>query len=223
MSRCEEEIKSGYKEALLQAGRKMLHSGLTVETWGNLSVRDPETGLIYLTPSAMPYDTLTEGDIVVVRVDGTIVQGTRKPTVEEGMHRDIYGARPDVQAIIHTHPMHSMVFAVLHQPIPPILDEAAQTLGGTVSVAPYALPGTQQLAENVQKALGKEGTACLLANHGAVCVGANLDQAFKVCTVLEMTVQVYQQALTIGRPCSISAEDVSYMRDFMLYHYGQNK
>lgn len=212
-----------YKAYLVESGKRMLHKGLTVETWGNLSIRDPETGLIYLTPSAMPYDTLTDEDIVVMRPDGTVAEGYRKPTVEVGMHLGILRTRPEVNAVIHTHPIYSQVFAVLRRPIPPVIDEAAQALGGTVFPAEYALPGTPALAENVLKALGEHGNACLLANHGAVCLGETMDQAFRVCTVLEMTARIYQMALAVGQPCVLPDDLVEYMRDFAKNHYGQDK
>lgn len=211
-----------FRTDLVEAGKRMLHSGLTVETWGNLSLRDPSSGLVYLTPSAMPYDTLTEDDIVVMRLDGTVAEGHRKPTVEAGMHLGILRARPEINAVIHTHPLYSQVFAVLRQPIPPVIDEAAQALGGTVYPAEYALPGTPELAENVRRALGG-GSACLLANHGAVCVGRSMEQAFHVCTVLEMTARIYQMALAVGKPCVLPEDLVAFMKDFAENHYGQDK
>lgn len=211
-----------YKEHLIACGKRMLHSGLTVETWGNISVRDPETGLIYLTPSGMPYDSITGDDIVVMRPDGTIAEGFRKPTVEWAMHLGIMNARRDVNAIIHTHPIYSQVFAVLHEDIPPVIDEAAQAMGGDVKTAEYAIPGTKELAQNALAALGN-GAACLLANHGAVCVGKDANAAFKVCNVLEMTAHIYYMARSIGEPEPISRENVEYMKDFAANSYGQDK
>lgn len=217
------EIKMNYRAFLVESGKRLLHSGLTVETWGNISARDPESGLVYLTPSAMPYDTLTEEDIVVMRTDGTLVEGRRKPTVESGMHLGILNARPEINAVIHTHPIYSQVFAVLRQPIPPIIDEAAQALGSTVYPAEYALPGTPELAHNAVKALGGKGMACLLPNHGAVCVGRDMNEAFKVCTVLEMTARIYHLALAVGKPVLLPDEQVAFMKDFAEKHYGQGK
>ena len=211
-----------YKKYLTDCGRRLLQSGLTVETWGNISLRDQETGLIYLTPSGMPYDVISEEDIVVMRSDGAVAGGFRKPTVEWAMHLGIMNARSDVNAIIHTHPIYSQVFAALHEDIPPVIDEAAQTIGGSVRTAEYALPGTKELAQNALEALGN-GAACLLANHGAVCVGKDADAAFKVCSVLEMTAQIYYMARSIGEPRLISRENVEYMRDFAANHYGQGK
>lgn len=212
-----------YKQQLVQAGRDMLEKKLTVETWGNLSLRDPDTGRIYLTPSAMPYSTITEEDVVVLEPDGSLFEGRRKPTVEKDLHVKVYQNRPDVDAIIHTHPVESLVFGVLHEDIPPIIDEAAQILGGTVHTAKYALPGTQSLAENCLEALGVKGRACLLANHGAVCLGKDMKDAFKTSAVLEMTAEIYRKARSLGEPVVIDEHQVAFMRDFMENHYGQDK
>lgn len=209
-----------YKKFIVENGIRLYQSGLTVETWGNISVRDPETGLFYLTPSGMPYDQIVPEDVIVMDKDMNIVEGTRKPTIEYSMHIGIMNHRPDVNAVIHTHPVDSQVFACLRQDIPPIIDEAAQLLGGTVICAKYALPGSQELAENVISALG-DGAACLMANHGAVCVGADIDAAFKVSTVLEMTSKIYYKALAIGKPVVLDKDDVIFMKDFVANHYGQ--
>ena len=211
-----------YKQLLVESGKRMLDSGLTVETWGNLSLRDPKTGYIYLTPSAMPYNTIEESDVVVMDANGNRIEGERKPTIEYAMHLEILNNRPDINAIIHTHPIYSQVFGALHEDIPPIIDEAAQTMGGAVRVAEYAIPGTQQLADNVTKALGG-GAACLMANHGAVCTGKDIDAAFKTCIVLEMTARIYYMARCIGKPEPLSAETINTMLETVCKNYGQEK
>lgn len=209
-----------YKRFLIDACLRMVKSGLTVETWGNISVRDPETGYIYLTPSGMAYETLVEDDIVVMDVEGNRIEGERKPTIEHAMHLGIMKNRPDINAVVHTHPVYSQVFALLHEDIPPVIDEAAQTLG-EVKVTEYALPGSPEMAENAIRAIGAEGSACLLANHGAVAVGKDMDTAFKVCTVLEMTAQIYYMARCIGKPQPIDAEKIAFMKEFVSKSYGQ--
>ena len=175
-----------YKKYLVDCGMRMFKSGLTVETWGNISIKDPETGLIYLTPSGMDYDIIKPDDIIVMDREMNIVEGERKPTIEYGMHVRIMNAR------------------------------------GTVKCAEYALPGSDELADNVVSALG-DGAACMMANHGAVCVGKDMDAAFRVCTVLEMTAKIYHKALAIGEPEVIDDEKVSFMSDFAANHYGQGK
>lgn len=209
-----------YKKAILQAGIEMQKRDLTVETWGNISLRDPETGFIYLTPSGMAYDTLKEDDVCVLDPAGNTVEGTRKPSVEKMLHVLVYQKRSDVFAVLHTHPVNSTVFGVLHQEIPVVTDEMAQAIGGSVKCADYALPGSQALAENVVKALGNV-QACLMANHGAVCVGRDMKECFKVATVLETSADIYQKALAIGRPVEINEENTAWMRDFAVNHYGQ--
>ncbi|GHV62211.1 aldolase [Spirochaetia bacterium] len=210
-----------YKKLIVDSGIRMLHSGLTVETWGNISARDPKSGFIYLTPSGMQYNVINEDDIVVVKEDGTIVEGTRKPTIETDLHLGIYRHRKDINAIVHTHPIYSQVFAVLRQDIPPIIDEAAQILGGPVKCAKYGLPGTDELAINCVTILKDSGYACLLANHGAVCLGMDMDMAFKVSAVLEMTAQIYLLARSIGKPVVFDQKEIDFMHDFAYHHYGQ--
>ncbi len=212
-----------YKKIIIDAGNRMLNSGLTVETWGNISVRDSKTGLIYITPSAMNYNDCVEDDVIVYDSKGSIVEGTRKPTIEKDMHLDIYRKRKEVNAVIHTHPIYSLIFACMRKEIPLIIDEAAQSLGDIVKVAHYGLPGSKELSDNCIEALGEKSNACLLQSHGAVCVGKDIEESFKVATVLEMTAQVYYYILNIGKPVEISKENIASMRDFAVNHYGQDK
>ena len=213
-----------YRKLIVESGLRMSTSGLTVETWGNISARDPETGLVYLTPSAMQYNTITEEDVVVCDLDGNIVQGTRKPTIEMGMHLAIYRARQDVNAVIHTHPTYSMVYSCQGKDIPLFMDEAAQTLGDTCRTTPYALPGSRELAEGCVAALGEKANACLVRSHGAVAVGGDMDAAFRVCTVLEIAARIlYMIEATGGKPDPISDENIANMQDFVKNHYGQGK
>lgn len=211
-----------YKKLIVESGLRMLNSGYTVETWGNISFRDKQTNLVYLTPSGMDYTIVTQDDIVVCDLDGNVVEGKRKPTIETGLHLAIYKARPEVNAVVHTHPMYSMVFSCCGEDIPLVIDEAAQTLGGTVKTAQYALPGSPELAQNCVEALGQQSNACLLKSHGAVCVGEDMDSAFKVSKVLEVTAEIYQMIRAIGNtPYKISDENICAMQDFVKNVYGQ--
>lgn len=210
-----------YKQLLIDSGKKLLHEGFTVETWGNISVRG-ENDLFYITPSGMDYDTCTAADIVAMNLAGDIVEGTRKPSIESGLHRTIYCYRKDVNAVVHTHPIYSTVFAATARPIPLLIDEAAQALGAPVTVASYALPGTQELADNCRAALGGKANACLLQNHGAVCVGTDMKGAFKVARVLEATAEIYYRICAIGeQPKEISAQNILAMQEFVATQYGQ--
>ena len=212
------------RNTIVAAGKKLINEGFTVETWGNISVRD-EDGRVYITPSGMDYETCTVEDIVVMALDGSIVSGLRKPSIETGLHLAVYRKRPEVMAIVHTHPIYSTVFSCMGEGIPQgICDEAAQALGGEVKVAAYALPGSNELAENCVKALGEKTKACLLQSHGAVCVGKDIKAAFKTAKVLEMTAEIYYRIRSIGGSfIPISQENINAMENFVAHHYGQPK
>ncbi|MCI9352478.1 MAG: class II aldolase/adducin family protein [Lawsonibacter sp.] len=211
-----------WKREVIDAGIRMLSEGITIGTWGNVTVRDPETGYVYLSPSGMPYKTLVEDDIVVVRLDGSRVEGTRKSTIETEMHLAIYRARPECNAVIHTHPIYSTAFSAMGEDIPLLLDEAAQVLGDVVRTTAYALPGSQELADECVKALGEKSMACLLRSHGAVCLGKDLEQAFGNSTVLEATARVYSIIRSMGGQFDpISPENIAFMQNFVKNSYGQ--
>lgn len=211
-----------YKKLIVDSGLRMLRGGYTVETWGNISARDPETNLVYLTPSGMDYTTIQEEDIVVLDLEGNIVEGHRKPSIELDLHLHVYQSRSEVQAVVHTHPIYSTVFSCCGEDIPMVIDEAAQVLGDVCRTAKYGLPGSKELAENCVEALGKTGNACLLRSHGAVCVGKNMDTAFKVCKVLEVTAQIYQLIRSMGANyLPIPQQYIDAMWDFAQNHYGQ--
>lgn len=213
-----------YKKLIIESGKKMYNEGFTIETWGNISARDPETDLIYLTPSGMDYLICTPDDVVVCNIKGEIVEGIRKPTIEKELHLSIYRNRPEVNAVVHTHPIYSTVFSCMGEDIPLLIDEAAQTLGNTVKTSKYALPGTVELADECIKALGKEANACLLQSHGAVCVGENMEGAFKVAKVLEVTAEIYQLIrATGGKPIPLSHDNIEAMKEFVKFRYGQGK
>ena len=202
-----------YRELIVQSGLRMADSGLTVESWGNISARDPETGLVYITPSSMKYDSIREEDIVICDAAGNTVKGTRRPSIETGMHLAVYRARRDVNAVVHTHPVYSMIYACQGKSIPLITDAAAQTLGDVCRTTPYALPGSPELAAACAAALGEKANACLIRSHGAVAVGGSMEKAFKVSTVLELTARIlYMIESTGGKPCPISEEDIAAMQ-----------
>ncbi|WP_418790433.1 class II aldolase/adducin family protein [Phosphitispora sp. TUW77] len=209
-----------FKQIIVDAGKEMIKRSLTVATWGNLSVRDPESGYIVVTPSGMDYQTSVPDDMVVFDRNGSMIEGKRRPSIEKDLHIMIYQQRPDVNAIIHTHPIYSTVFAVTRQGIPAITEEFAQVVGYSVKCAEHALPGTKELAEHAVRALGKE-RAVLLASHGTVCVGPDMETVFKISDILEKTAQILILSKNIGTPRIISKEDVKVMQDFLKTGYGQ--
>ena len=186
-----------YREEVIKAGIRMLDSGLTVGTFGNVSLLGSD-GLIYITPSSMDYRTLKPEDICVLNADGEMVDGLRKPSIEKTLHTEIYKARSDVHAIVHTHPVDSTAISCTGKSIPIIIDECWITLHDEVKTSTYAAPGSLELARNAAAALGEKSMACMLQSHGSVCCGGTMDEAFKVAEVLEMVAKIYIRLLSMG-------------------------
>jgi L-fuculose-phosphate aldolase len=162
-------------------------------------------------------------DLVEVDLNtGEVKAGRLKPTTELQMHLAILRARPDVGGVMHTHSIYASACSAAHKEIPPIVEDLAQVVGGSVSVARYALPGSAELGTNAVRALNKKG-AVLLANHGVVGVGHDIMEALRVCTIVEKGAQIYAIAKMIGSPILLSHEDVEYLRQAYRDHYGQDK
>ena len=208
------KIKNELKMLVVNSGLTMLEEGLTVGTWGNVSVRDPETGLVYMTPSGIDYRQIQADDIVVMDSELNIVDGFRRPSVEKEMHIAVYNARADVNAIIHTHPLYSSVLGVNGMDLPGISEDFVQIVGDKMVCSVYALPGTVELARSAVAGLG-DRNAVLLPNHGSLVVGSAMPIALLVCHVVEKTAHVYIMAKSIGTPNLISAEDIQAMRDMV--------
>jgi L-fuculose-phosphate aldolase len=216
---------SSDKKAVLEAAKRMSEKGFVVGTAGNISMRLTEPGgreLMAITPTSRYYDTIGVDDIAVVDFDGQRVEGEFSPSVETMLHIGVYKARKKVNAVIHSHPVFSSVFAVAGMEITPIVDDQVTYLGGVVKVAEYALSGSEDLAKNALAALGPRN-AVLLANHGAVCVGKDLREAFTNCEMLEKTAKIYICVLSIGRPTPIPSESLEAMGAYFSYVHGDGE
>ena len=141
-----------------------------------------------------------------------------KPSSEKELHCEIYRTRKKVHAVIHTHQMNASTVAAAHREVPPILDDMAQIIGPTVRVAEYALPSTKKITKKTVKAL-KGRNAALMANHGAVCVGRDLEEAFVVCQVLEKACKAFIEAEFLGGAKSINKFEAHLMHQIYLRKY----
>jgi L-fuculose-phosphate aldolase len=206
------------RAAVARACRELLAGGLLRGTSGNVSVRDPASGAIAVTPTGVPYPGLREIDVPVLAADGRQLAGDLAPTSEVALHLGIYRARPDVGAVVHTHSMFATTFAVLGEQIPAVHYLIVRA-GETVAVAPYARYGTQELAESCVRTLGT-GSAVLLANHGAVAVGADLAAAIAVAEAVEFTAELAWRARQLGEPRVLEADQLAEARA-ALAGYGQ--
>ena len=181
---------------------------------GNISCRTND-GNLAITPSGIRYDVMRADDIVVIDLDGNIIEGKEgyKPSSEFLLHTILLSHLPDVNAVIHTHSYFGVTFAALNKELPPICLELL-IAGGPIPVAPYALPGTAAVGENAAKILLErpELKGCLLKNHGVVSIGASLDEAFSYAMDIETGAQIYFQALQMGEPDLIPQSDIDHIR-----------
>lgn len=205
---------------LINGCTDLLSMGLNLGTWGNVSVINRKNGLVVITPSGVDYKSLKPEDLVIVNLNGDLVEGKLKPSIETGLHLEVYKTRDDVGAVAHTHSIFATAAAAARVPIPAVVEDMAQIIGGDVQVANYALPGTPELAVNAVKAL-ESRNAVLLANHGAVGVGKNLKEAILACQVVEKTAQVYAYAKLFGNPVMLSQQDIEEMHSFYVNKYKQ--
>jgi L-fuculose-phosphate aldolase len=206
-------------EALVATARRTVSEGLVVGTSGNVSVRVDDTVLV--TPSGVPYDRLTPTDVTGVDLDGRQVLGTLVPTSELPMHLAVYRTT-DAGAVVHTHAVHATAVSTLVTELPAI-HYMTSALGGPVRVAPYATYGTDELAENMLRALaGRSG--CLLQNHGTVTYGTTLDQAYDRTAQLEWMCRLWLTASSVPglSPTLLSQTQLAEVAE-RLRGYGQRR
>lgn len=194
------------RTALVGALRSMLSSGLTTGSGGNISVRPSGADCVLVSPSGVPYAQMTEEDLVLVDLQGNTLIGHRPPTSELAMHLAVYAARPDCGAVVHTHSPYASTFACLREEIPAV-HYLIGFAGKKVPVAEYATYGTVQLARNAVEALGA-GNAVLLANHGLLAVGNDLERAYTVAEEVELVARIHYQARAIGTPVLLGDEEM---------------
>jgi len=193
------------REQLLQTTRKLIELGLNRGTSGNVSVRDSNGFLV--TPSGITAETMTLRDLVWMDFDGH-AEGDRAPSSEWRFHRDILQRRPEVAAVVHAHSMFATTLACMRREIPPFHYMIALAGGDSIRCAPYALFGTQVLSDAALEAL--EGRkACLLANHGMIAVGRDLDDALAVAVEVETLSEQYWRALQAGGPVLLTEQEMT--------------
>lgn len=208
------------KKEIIKHGILLAEKGLVTGTGGNISMRIPQEDLMIITPSGIAYEKLQTDDLVILDMEGNVVDGKRRPSIEVNMHLEILRSRQDIGGIVHTHSVYASAIAITRQDLPVILDAMGIVFGGPVQTAEYAGIGTKELAKNVVKALGNK-PAVLLANHGAVCVGENLTSAFDICELLEASAKSYIYGSMVGKPVVLSEELIMKEKEDLSKRYGQ--
>ena len=184
------------KEDLLWVAQESLRTNLVHGTAGNFSARLPD-GNVVMTPSSLPYETMTLDDLVVVDLDANVLEGSNAPTTEKMLHLACLKAYDDIHSVIHCHAKFCTMFALTRQPIPCVIEEVEVFVGGDVPVAGYEFTGSQELADEVSKWVG-DRAAVLMANHGLLTVGKNPKDALKIANLVELTAEIIWGARQLG-------------------------
>lgn len=209
-------VQQVYKDQCAAAAAPYCDKGFTpANDSGDVSIKDPATGYIYIWPRPSKYVSLYSWrvlkpeNICVVDGDGNLIEDNGMlPTVEMPMHLAIYKARPEINAIIHSHPLYSSVYAVAWKDIPAVLAEQALFLGGDIICAKYGRVGSKELGEYIVEALGEKKMAALLRNHGAVAIGRDLTHAFICADYLERNAHVCIMAESLGGSHKIDLDNI---------------
>lgn len=209
------------REAIVAMGKELITRKLVAGSWGNISVKITDD-VYAVTPSGRGYANQKAEDIVVINDACETLEGCLTPSSESKLHTAIYNACPEAQAIIHTHSIYASALAAMRKPVPAIIEDIVQIIGGRVHCAEYALPGTQELADNAVKAMNGR-KAVLLANHGAVCWGKSLEDALIVCEILEKAAQIAIICQSCGGAVELSNEDAEVMHNFYEEHYSKRQ
>ncbi|HEY0708350.1 MAG TPA: class II aldolase/adducin family protein [Polyangia bacterium] len=190
------------KSEIVATAQRLTEKGYLMATGGNLSMRIPNEPRFAITPSNYDYMKMVADDVCVLDWDGTIIEGTRPPSVESGLHAGVYQTRADVNAVVHTHQVYASAVAVLGQPIPALFDEQARFLGRTVEIIPYGPSGTGFLTKRVTKAIRSKNNAYVMQNHGVLCFGQDLTRAAHNVEILEKCAHAFLLALSTGNKVS---------------------
>lgn len=209
------------RQLLIEYGKKMVNEHLTAGTGGNLSILDRSTGLMAISPSGIDYFETKLEDIVIMNLDGDVVEGTCKPSSELNLHIALYKKKPEITAVVHTHSTYCIVLSTLDMPIKAVNYILADAGTPSVPVAPYRRFATQELADAVADSIG-DSNACLMANHGLSTCGKNLQSAYSLARECEWIAEIQWRAMCIGKPNIINdREMMEVFKDFATY--GQPK
>ena len=208
------------KDDLLRLHAELPRHDLVVWTGGNVSARDPESGLVVIKPSGVRYEDLTADTLVVLDLDARIVEGAHKPSSDTASHLYIYRHRPDVNGIVHTHSRYATAFAAVGRSIPVYLTAQADEFGGEIPCAGFAFIGDEAIGALVVETIGRS-PAVLLKNHGVFTVGPSASAAVKAAVMTEDVAATVWAALQIGQPEVLPDDVVARLHERYTTQYGQ--
>jgi len=197
-------------------------NNLVAWTSGNISARDPETGLVVIKPSGIKFQDLTPENMVVVDLDGAVVEGEYKASSDTASHCYIYRHMPGVNGIVHTHSRYATAFAILGREIPCVTTAMGDEFGGSIPCGGFALIGGEEIGQVIVETLAdSRSPSCLLQNHGVFATGPNAEKAVKAAVMTEDNAAIVWTALQIGTPLTIDPTDIDKLYDRYQNVYGQ--
>jgi L-ribulose-5-phosphate 4-epimerase len=208
------------KAEVCQANRDLLAHGLVVGTSGNVSQRDPDSGLVVIKPSGVAFDALRPEDMSVVDLQGDVVEGPYKPSVDTASHVYVYRERPDVHGVVHTHSPYATTFAIRGEAIPVLTTTHASLFGGPIPISGYAVIGEEEVGREIVAHVG-DGTAVLLRSHGVFTIGADAQRALRAALYTEECAEAAHLAMLRGPVEPMAPDVVRASREWYLYGYGQ--
>lgn len=208
------------RQQLYELHLELPKNHLVAWTSGNVSARDAQTGLVVIKPSGVRYEHLRPEHLVVVDLDGQVVEGDLKPSSDTASHLYLYRQRPDVGGVVHTHSTYASAFAAVNRPIPVILTAQADEFGGPIPCAGFALIGGEEIGRAVLEAIGSS-CAVLLKNHGVITIGPSAEAAVKAAVMVEDIARTTTIALQLGQPDEIAPDDIARLHQRYTNVYGQ--
>ena len=212
-------LESLRKEVCL-ANKALVENKLVTWTSGNVSGRDLKTGLIVVKPSGVDFQTLNPQNMVVVDINGNVVEGDLKPSVDTETHLYVFKNRADVMAVVHTHSNFATGFAALGKDIPCVLTAMCDEFGGSIPCTPYCQIGGDEIGKAIVNYAGSS-LAVLIQNHGVFTVGKSVNEALKAAVMCEDIAKTVYIAKTLGEPLSIPEEEIKRAHKRYVDKYGQ--
>jgi L-ribulose-5-phosphate 4-epimerase len=207
------------REIVWKCNLELPKNGLVKMTSGNVSGRDPETGLVVIKPSGYSYEEMTPAHMVVVDLGCQVIEGDLKPSTDTDAHLYVYRERPDVMGVVHTHSPYATSFAVLGQPIPACLTASAM-LGGEIPLGGYAPIGGDAIGREIIGKIGR-AKAIVMQNHGVFTIGSSPQEATKMAVEVEEIAKIAHLAMQSGTPVLLTPDQVDQMVDLYQNFYGQ--
>ncbi|MFA5467740.1 MAG: class II aldolase/adducin family protein [Sphaerochaetaceae bacterium] len=208
MRQNESVVPFALKSKVLSVAKQLMELKINPLTQGNISAREPGMDFIVITPHDFSYQDMVEEDLVVVDLEGNIVEGVRQPSSETPVHCAVYKAKPHVHGVIHSEPIYANAFGIINKPIEPVFVNMAIDVGGAVPIMPFADSGNEDFGEEMLKVMG-EMNAVVWANHGLLTIGTTLENAFHCTVTVELGAKMYHLALLHGEPYRIPDEKIS--------------